>query len=74
MIPSLLDDNKVRHYKTKDINRVMWQFYEKLYSSEYNSSDKRRKQFLDRVPLPSLSDELREKLISPVTEEEVRRP
>lgn len=72
-IPSLLDDNQVRHYKTKDINRIMRQFYEKLYSSECNSSDKRRKQFLDRVPLPCLSDEQREKLNAPLTEEEIRR-
>lgn len=33
-IPLLLDDNQVRHYKTKDINKIMRQFYQKLYSSE----------------------------------------
>lgn len=68
-IPSLLDDNQVRHYKTKDINTIMRQFYQKLYSSECELSEGRRKEFFNRVSLPSLSEEKREKLNLPVTEE-----
>ena len=71
-IPSLLDDNQVRHYKTKDINKIMRQFYQKLYSSECELSEERRKEFLDKVSLKSLAEEQKEKLTAPVTEKEVR--
>lgn len=49
----------------------MRQFYQKLYSSECELSEGRRKEFLDRVSLPSLSEEQKEKLTAPVTEREV---
>ncbi len=51
----------------------MRQFYQKLYLSECDSSDGGRNDFLNRVPLPSLSQEQREKLNAPVTVDVVRR-
>ena len=45
----------------------------KLYSSECDPSDKRRKQSLDGMPLPCLSDEQRENLNAPLTEEGASR-
>lgn len=70
-ISSLLDDKQTRHHKTSDINKIMMQFYQKLYSSECEFSEGRRKEFLDRVSFPSLSEEQRENLTAPVTEKEV---
>ena len=50
-IPSLLDDNQIRHYKTKDINKLMRQFYEQLYSSECEFSEGRRKDSVPPIPI-----------------------
>ncbi len=49
----------------------MRQFYNKLYSTEYNTLDELRKSFLDQISLPSLTEEQRELLNRPVTREEV---
>lgn len=70
-ISSLLDDKQVRHYKANDINKIMRQFYQKLYSPECEFSEGRRKEFLNRVSFPSLSEEQKEELIATVTEREV---
>uniref|UniRef100_A0A3B5Q8L8 exodeoxyribonuclease III n=1 Tax=Xiphophorus maculatus TaxID=8083 RepID=A0A3B5Q8L8_XIPMA len=43
---SLQDNNRDRQHKTTDINKVMREFYQKLYSSECNSSDVKITNFL----------------------------
>ncbi|CAG5927161.1 unnamed protein product, partial [Menidia menidia] len=45
-ISSLQDNNRDRHHKTTDINRVMREFYQKLYTSECDSPDAKITKFL----------------------------
>uniref|UniRef100_A0A3Q3ASG7 Reverse transcriptase domain-containing protein n=1 Tax=Kryptolebias marmoratus TaxID=37003 RepID=A0A3Q3ASG7_KRYMA len=71
-ISSLQDNNRDRHYKTTDINRVVREFYQKLYSSEYSSSDVKVTEFLGDVTLPRLTDGQQEALGAPISQIEVR--
>ena len=70
-ISSLKDDNNVSHHTSKDINSIMKSFYQKLYSSECGAADQQRKDFLDKITFPSLSEEHRESLCKAITEEEI---
>lgn len=46
-------------------------FYKDLYSSECTSSDGARAEFLNKIRLPSLSDEQQAALCRPISKDEV---
>lgn len=71
IIPSLIDKNGSGHFKLADINEVMRLFYKDLYSSECAFSDEDRKDFLDKIKLPFLSDEQKPILCRQISKDEV---
>ena len=70
-ISSLKDENDINHHTSKEINRIMKSFYQKLYSSECGTSEQQRKDFLNKIHFPMLSQEHRESLCRAITEEEI---
>lgn len=71
IISSLLDKHGNRHFKSTEVNKLMKTFYEELYSSDCATSLENRRKFLDKINFPSLTEDQRNQLCGPVTEEEV---
>lgn len=71
IISSLLDKHGTRHFKSTELNKLMKSFYEELYSSDCVASLENRRKFLDKIHFPSLSEDQKDMLCRPITEEEV---
>ena len=70
-IPSLRDRTGTKHFETKTLCKIMKDFYHELYFSEGQITSENRKLFLDRINLPTLSEERKNDLCRPITVQEV---
>lgn len=70
-ISVLQDTNGVRFQKSTEINSMMKAFYQRLCSSDRVPSEETKKRFLGKIKLPTLSDDQKKDLCTPITEKEV---
>uniref|UniRef100_A0A3P8RWJ4 Reverse transcriptase domain-containing protein n=1 Tax=Amphiprion percula TaxID=161767 RepID=A0A3P8RWJ4_AMPPE len=58
---------------SSDINTVFKTFYQNLYTSENKTNTKQLDEFFDKITIPKISQEEKDKLETPLTEEEVKK-
>lgn len=58
---------------SSDINMVFKTFYQNLYTSENTVSTDQLDSFFDKITIPKISEEGKDKLESPLTEDEVKK-
>ena len=71
VIPSILDENGIRHFNNKNINNTFRQFYIRLYESDQPQGvPDQMESFLGRLTLPTISDSQKRELNAPISREE----
>lgn len=71
VIPAIKKGDKLVS-SAKDINGVLEQFYNKLYTSDYNPTQEELAAFFSNIDSPKLSTEQVDLSDSPITENEIR--
>ena len=70
-IPMIKKGDKVIT-SNKGINEVFEEFYRNLYTSECKPSEEETDAFFSGLEIPTISDEQKERLDAPLTEDEIR--
>uniref|UniRef100_A0A3P9KC19 Reverse transcriptase domain-containing protein n=1 Tax=Oryzias latipes TaxID=8090 RepID=A0A3P9KC19_ORYLA len=71
VISSLKDKKNNLHYETKQISKILKEYFQELYSSEYQEAVSPPEDFLDHINLPTVSEQDRSDLCRPIKTQEV---